>query len=37
MCEGEEEKQYALYCQDPWGNVNEACSATFENMMANWE
>ncbi|ORY18137.1 Glyoxalase/Bleomycin resistance protein/Dihydroxybiphenyl dioxygenase [Clohesyomyces aquaticus] len=37
VCEGEEEKQYALYCQDPWGNVIEACSCSFERMMANRE
>jgi catechol-2,3-dioxygenase len=36
-CEGEPERQYALYCQDPWGNVIEACSCSFEKMMANRE
>ncbi|KAF2660285.1 Glyoxalase/Bleomycin resistance protein/Dihydroxybiphenyl dioxygenase [Lophiostoma macrostomum CBS 122681] len=36
-CEGEGEKQLALYCQDPWGNVIEACSCSFEKMMANRE
>ncbi|KAF2114020.1 Glyoxalase/Bleomycin resistance protein/Dihydroxybiphenyl dioxygenase [Lophiotrema nucula] len=36
-CKDEEEKQYALYCQDPWGNVIEACSCSFEKMMANRE
>ncbi|OAG06008.1 Glyoxalase/Bleomycin resistance protein/Dihydroxybiphenyl dioxygenase [Paraphaeosphaeria sporulosa] len=34
-CEGEGERQVALYMQDPWGNVIEACSCSFEKMMAN--
>ncbi|KAF2732630.1 Glyoxalase/Bleomycin resistance protein/Dihydroxybiphenyl dioxygenase [Polyplosphaeria fusca] len=37
VCEGEAERQVALYCQDPWGNVIEACSCGFERMMANRE
>lgn len=31
-CEGEEDKQYALYCQDPWRYVIEACSCNFEKI-----
>ena len=36
-CVGDAEKVYALYVQDPWGNVIEACSCSFEKMMANRE
>lgn len=34
-CEGGAEKQIVLYMQDPRGNVIEACSCSFEKMMAN--
>lgn len=29
--------EYALYLQNPWGNVIEAMSCTFEQMLANQE
>jgi catechol 2,3-dioxygenase-like lactoylglutathione lyase family enzyme len=34
-CVGDGKREVALYCQDPWGNVIEACSSSFERMMAN--
>ncbi|KAF2494582.1 Glyoxalase/Bleomycin resistance protein/Dihydroxybiphenyl dioxygenase [Lophium mytilinum] len=33
--EGEEVRTVALYVLDPWGNTIEACSCSFEKMMAN--
>lgn len=32
---GKGEHECTLYCQDPWGNVIELCSCSFEHLMAN--